>query len=227
MHILFAGGGTAGHINPALAIAGYVKEMEPDTKISYIGAPNNLEARLVPAKGYDFYTIEVSGFQRKLTPKNIIRNVVAVKKVISASARSRKLLKQLKPDVVVGTGGYVSGPVLREAAKLGIKTAIHEQNAFPGITTKALAPNVDRVMLAMEDAKKHIKLKNEPFYVGNPVRPELTELTKEQARKKMGLDNRRLDSPLRISFSRFTTIQEIDALILGIAEAKKVIRAAK
>ena len=215
MHILFAGGGTAGHINPALAIAGYVKEMEPDTKISYIGTPNNLEARLVPAKGYDFYTIEVSGFQRKLTPKNIVRNVVAVKKVISASARSRKLLKQLKPDIVVGTGGYVSGPVLREAAKLGIKTAIHEQNAFPGITTKALAPNVDRVMLAMEDAKKHIKLKNEPFYVGNPVRPELTELTKEQARKRMGLDNR----PFILSFGGSLGARPINEAVVGLIKS--------
>ena len=192
MHILFAGGGTAGHINPALAIAGYIKEKQPNTKISYIGTAKNLEAKLVPAKGYDFYTIDVAGFQRKLTPQNIIKNISAVKKAITASAKSRELLKELKPDIVIGTGGYVSGPVLREAAKLRIKTAIHEQNAFPGITTKALSSIVDRVMLAMPEAEKHIKLKGKPYYVGNPVRSELVKMSREEARKKLGLDSRQL-----------------------------------
>ena len=196
MHILFAGGGTAGHINPALAIAGYVKEKEPETKISYIGTARNLEARLVPEVGYDFYTIDVSGFQRKITPKNIVYNISAVKKAVTASVRAKKLLKELKPDIVIGTGGYVSGPVLREAAKLGIKTAIHEQNAFPGITTKALASSVDRVMLAMPEAEKHMKLKSKPYYVGNPVRTELTAISKADARKKLGLDER----PFILSF---------------------------
>lgn len=196
MHILFAGGGTAGHINPALAIAGYIKEKEPDVKISYIGTARNLESRLVPAAGYDFYTIDVSGFQRRITPENIIKNVKAVGLVLSASVKAKKLLKELKPDIVIGTGGYVSGPVLREAAKLGIKTAIHEQNAFPGITTKALAPNVDRVMLAMPEAEKYIKSKNQTITVGNPVRVELTSVTREEARKKLMLDSR----PLILSF---------------------------
>ena len=215
MHILFAGGGTAGHINPALAIADYVKENRPDTKISYIGTANNLEARLVPAKGYDFYTIDVAGFQRKLTPKNIVRNIVAVKKVFSASKRSRKLLKELKPDIVIGTGGYVSGPVLREAVKLGIKTAIHEQNAFPGITTKALAPDVDRVMLAMEDAKKYIKTKSEPYYVGNPVRTELTQFSKKEARLKLGMDER----PFILSFGGSLGARPINEAVVGLIKS--------
>ena len=115
MHILFAGGGTAGHINPALAVAGYIKERHPDAKISYIGTAEKLEAKLVPEKGYDFYTIDVAGFQRKITPKNIIKNISAVKKAVVASMDCKRFLKELKPDVVVGTGGYVSGPVLKEA----------------------------------------------------------------------------------------------------------------
>lgn len=196
MHILFAGGGTAGHINPALAIAGYVKEKEPDVKISYIGTARNLESRLVPAAGYDFYTIDVRGFQRKLTPSNVVKNINAVRLVLTASVKARKLLKELKPDIVIGTGGYVSGPVLREAVKLGIKTAIHEQNAFPGITTKALAPNVDKVMLAMPEAEKHIKMSGKPITVGNPVRVELTNISREEARTKLKLDLR----PLILSF---------------------------
>ena len=102
MHILFAGGGTAGHINPALAVAGYLKEKHPDVQISYIGTVKKLEARLVPEKGYDFYTIDVAGFQRKITPSNIIKNVSAVKKAVTASLDSKKLLKELKPFCVEG-----------------------------------------------------------------------------------------------------------------------------
>lgn len=196
MHILFAGGGTAGHINPALAVAGYIKELHPDAKISYIGTAEKLEAKLVPQKGYDFYTIDVAGFQRKINVKNIAKNLVAVKKAFVASADSKKYLKKLNPDIVVGTGGYVSGPVLKQAQRLGFKTAIHEQNAFPGVTTKMLAANANAVMLAMPEAKKYLKLKKEPVITGNPIRQELLKITKEEARKKLGLDDR----PLILSF---------------------------
>ena len=196
MRILFAGGGTAGHINPALAVAGYIKEHHPDARISYIGTRDKLEARLVPEKGYDFYSIDVAGFQRRLSVKNIGRNISAVKKMFTSSVEARRLIKQINPDVVVGTGGYVSGPVLREAAKLGFKTAIHEQNAFPGVTTKMLCPKVDRIMLAMPDAQRHLKLDKTPVITGNPVRGELLQMSREEARKKLNLDDR----PLILSF---------------------------
>ena len=196
MKILFAGGGTAGHINPALAVADYIKENHPDAEISYIGTADKLEARLVPEKGYAFYTIDVAGFQRKLSLKNIERNISAAVKAVTSSAASKKLLKEIQPDIVVGTGGYVSGPVLREAKKLGIKTAIHEQNAFPGVTTKMLASKADRVMLAMPEAEKYLKLRKEPVITGNPVRGELLKISRDEARAKLGLDSR----PLILSF---------------------------
>ena len=196
MKILFAGGGTAGHINPALAVADYIKENHPDAEISYIGTADKLEARLVPEKGYAFYTIDVAGFQRKLSLKNIERNISAAVKAVASSAASKKLLKEIQPDIVVGTGGYVSGPVLREAEKLGIKTAIHEQNAFPGVTTKMLASKADRVMLAMPEAEKYLKLRKEPVITGNPVRGELLKISRDEARAKLGLDGR----PLILSF---------------------------
>ncbi|MEG1887676.1 MAG: glycosyltransferase, partial [Oscillospiraceae bacterium] len=173
MHILFAGGGTAGHINPALAVADYLKENISDIKISYIGTERGMESRLVPNAGYDFYTIDVAGFQRKLSPQNIKKNLIAVKKVFSSSREAKRLLKDLKPDIVVGTGGYVSGPVLREAEKQGIKTAIHEQNAFPGVTTKMLASKVDAVMLAMPQAEQYLKIKGSAIVTGNPIRQSL------------------------------------------------------
>lgn len=197
MHILFAGGGTAGHINPAIAVAGYLRQVDPDCKISFIGTARGMESRLVPMAGYDFYTIDVAGFQRKITVKNIIRNIGAVYKAISSSVASKKLLKQLKPDVVVGTGGYVCGPVLREAARLGIKTAVHEANAYPGVTIKMLAPVVDCVMIAMPDAAKNIKPKTKPIITGNPIRQSLTAVSKEKAREVLGISN---DAKVLLSF---------------------------
>ena len=196
MHILFSGGGTAGHINPALAAAQTVKAKHPDAKISYIGTSGRLEAKLVPQAGYDFYKIDVQGFQRSLSPKNIAKNVAAVYKAVKSSSDAKKLLKRLRPDLVVGTGGYVSGPVLRAAQKLGIKTAIHEQNAFPGVTTKMLANGADAVMLAMPEAEKLMKLSKKPIITGNPVRSEFLNITKEEAREKLGLDSR----PMIFSF---------------------------
>ncbi len=196
MKILFAGGGTAGHINPALAVADYIKQRHPDAEISYIGTAEKLESKLVPLKGYDFHTIKVAGFSRSLSPKSIIHNINAVKLAAQSTFEVKKLLKKISPDIVIGTGGYVSGPVLRAAQQLGIKTAIHEQNAFPGVTTKMLAPKADRVMLAMPEAQKYLKLNKQPIITGNPIRTELLSVTKEQARKKLGLDNR----PLILSF---------------------------
>ncbi len=213
MQILFAGGGTAGHINPALAIAGYIREKYPDAHISYIGTPDKLEAKLVPEKGYNFRTISVAGFQRKISLENIGKNISAVGKAVTSSVRARKILKEIQPDVVIGTGGYVSGPVLREAVKLGIKTAIHEQNAFPGVTTKMLAPNVDAVMLAMPEAEKYLKLKKKPYITGNPVRSELLNITRDDARLKLGIGS---DTPMILSFGGSLGAMRVNEAVSGL-----------
>ena len=197
MHIVFAGGGTAGHINPAIAVAGYLKQVDCDCEISFIGTAKGMESRLVPLAGYDFYTIDVAGFQRKITLKNIGRNISAAYKAVASSFSSKRLLKQLNPDVVVGTGGYVCGPVLREAAKLGIKTAVHEANAYPGVTIKMLAPLVDVVMVAMEDALKNLKPKNPAIVTGNPIRQSLTAISKWEAREKLNIPD---DAKVLLSF---------------------------
>ncbi len=196
MKILFAGGGTAGHINPALAVAGYIKSRHPQAELCYIGTKRGLESKLVPEAGIDFYTIDVEGFQRKLSLTNIKRNISAASKLMSASKNARKLLLELKPDVVMGTGGYVSGPVLREAHKLGIKCCIHEQNAFAGKANKMLAPDMDAVMLAMPEAEKYFKLKKHAVVTGNPVRESVINMNKEDARRQLGIDNR----PMILSF---------------------------
>ncbi len=196
MRIIFAGGGTAGHINPALAIASYVRSRQPDAEILYIGAKGGMEERLVPQAGFEFKGISVQGFKRKLTPKAIATNAVTLKKAFSASLDSKKIIREFKPDICVGTGGYVSGPVLRAASKSGVPTIIHEQNAYPGITNKMLAADADRVMLAVGAARKHFKKGCNFADTGNPVRSEIITTDKSAARAELGLDER----PVILSF---------------------------
>ncbi len=212
MKILFAGGGTAGHINPALAIAGYIKERHPDAEISYIGTAEKLEARLVPAAGYSFHTIKVAGFKRSLSLKSTAENLKAVKLAVTASADSRRLLKELSPDIVVGTGGYVSGPVLKAAERMGLKTAVHEQNAYPGVTTKMLARGADRVMLAMPEAEKYLNCGKKPIITGNPVRGELLRISRDEARKKLGIG----DKPLLLSFGGSLGARRINEAVAAL-----------
>lgn len=196
MKVLFTGGGTAGHINPALAAAGYLKAQQPQTEILYVGNKGGMEERLVKNAGYDMKTITISGFQRKITPKNMVRNAQTVVRMFTASAQAKKIIQEFQPDVCVGTGGYVSGPVIREAAKLGIPCVIHESNAYPGVTTKMLAKSVKTVMLAVPDARKYFDSSVNCTVTGNPVRGEVLEAQREESRKALGLDER----PVVLSF---------------------------
>ncbi len=187
MKILFAAGGTGGHINPALATAGEIRERYPDAEILFVGTKDKMEAKLVPAAGFDFTTIKISGFQRKISIENIIRNIKTIFYLLFCTFSVKKIIKMFKPDVVVGFGGYVSGPVVRTAAKMGIPTAIHEQNAYPGITNKTLAKVVDRVMLTAEEAEKYMQCKNAPIVTGLPVRGEMLRADRDFARAKLGI----------------------------------------
>lgn len=197
MRILFATGGTAGHINPALAVASYIRETEKNAQILFIGTADHMESRLVPDAGFDFKTIDISGFKRSLSPKSIVHNVKTVFRIMKSSGESKKIISEFNPDVVVGFGGYVSGPVLQTAVKMGIPTCIHEQNAFPGITNKTLAKEVDRVMLTVEDAKKHLEPKNDVAVTGLPVRGALLKADRDMARAELGIPD---DKYLVLSF---------------------------
>ncbi|ARP50696.1 MULTISPECIES: undecaprenyldiphospho-muramoylpentapeptide beta-N-acetylglucosaminyltransferase [Caproicibacterium] len=221
MRILFAGGGTAGHINPALAIAGYVREQEPDAQILYVGAKGGMEERLVPQAGFAFQSIVISGFQRKVTLQNIGRNLKTVVHLFSSTAESKKIIQKFQPDICVGTGGYVSGPVIREALKLHIPAVIHEQNAFPGVTNKALSKNADRVMLANADAQKYMA-KNARFVLtGNPVRMEVIRADRTAARRTLHLDSR----PLILSFGGSLGARKVNEAVLDlITESAKTDR---
>lgn len=189
LKVLLAGGGTAGHVNPALAIAEIIKKHCPDAEFAFAGNPEKLEAKLVPQAGYKFYPIAVEGFQRKLNKKNIKRNIHALKCLAKTGGRSKEIIRDFKPDLVIGTGGYVAGPIVRMAAKMGIPTAIHEQNAYPGVTNKLLSRYADKVMLTVEEAKQYLDPKIEYTVTGLPVRSGFSKITKEQARAELGFDN--------------------------------------
>ncbi|MCM1543869.1 MAG: undecaprenyldiphospho-muramoylpentapeptide beta-N-acetylglucosaminyltransferase [Ruminococcus sp.] len=193
MKIMFAAGGTGGHINPALAVAGEIRQRYPEAEILFVGTKDKMEAKLVPAAGFDFATIDISGFYRQLTLENIKRNIGTVTKLLKSSSQAKKIIREFSPDVVVGFGGYVSGPVVRMAAKLGIPTAIHEQNAYPGVTNKALAKKVDRVMLTVDAAEKYLEAKNPCTVTGLPVRGEMLKADRDISRCELGVkDNQKL-----------------------------------
>ncbi len=188
MRILFAAGGTGGHINPAIAIATTVKEHHKEAEILFAGTPWGMEAKFVPQADFNFVPIKVRGIERSFKPKAIVGNIKAVWYLMSADRRARQIIREFKPDVVVGTGGYVSGPVVRAAAKMGIKTLIHEQNAFPGVTTKLLARDVDVLLVAFKEAVARISTNAKVSVVGNPVRQDFLFAQKDNSRKELGLD---------------------------------------
>ena len=196
MKILFAGGGTAGHINPALAVAGYIKSKAPDTEILFVGNRGGMEETLVPKAGFKMEFITISGFSRSISMNGLKHNLKTAKRVFTSSNEAKKIIAGFNPDICVGTGGYVSGPVLRTACKMGIPVVIHEQNAYPGVTNKMLAKNAERVMLAVKDAKKHFDKNASIVVTGNPVRSEIITADREKARKKLNVDSR----PLVLSF---------------------------
>ncbi|MEG0768392.1 MAG: undecaprenyldiphospho-muramoylpentapeptide beta-N-acetylglucosaminyltransferase [Ruthenibacterium sp.] len=214
MRVLIAAGGTAGHINPALAIAQTIREHQPDAEIFFAGRKNGMESALVKKAGYPFYNIEVSGIQRKLTPKNIARNAVAVHHLLWALPRAKAIIKEIKPDLVIGAGGYVSGPVLQVAARSGIKTAIHEQNAFPGVTNKILARHADVILAAMPDAVERLGAPAKTVVVGNPVRSEMFAQNRAAARAALGLRDGQI---FLLSFGGSLGAQRLNEVVAELA----------
>ncbi len=183
MKVLIAGGGTGGHINPGLAIAKYIKQKEAEADITFVGTKKGLETKLVPREGFPLETITVRGFKRKLS----LDTLVAIKELIQSFFQASKLLKRIKPDVVIGTGGYVCGPVLYMAAKKGIPTLIHESNAFPGVTNRLLEKYVNYVAISFKDAEKYFKNKKKLVLTGNPVRDELLKSERDNVVSDLGI----------------------------------------
>lgn len=184
MKYLISGGGTGGHIYPALAIAKEIKNTDKDAEILYVGTKNSLEAELVPREGFEFKTIRVNYLPRKINKKFFL----AIKELLLGIKDANIILKDFQPDIVIGTGGYVSGPVLYKAKKRNIKTLIHEQNAYPGITNKILSRYVDKIAVTFDTASKYFKHPERVTTTGNPIREEILKIDKNAARKMLDID---------------------------------------
>ena len=197
MKVIFTCGGTAGHVNPALALAGYMQERDPAAEILFVGAERGLERDLIAHTAYPFRTVNVSSFWRSFKLKAIKHNLVSVRNLLFAERETNAILNDFKPDLIVGTGGYASYPIVRYGAKRGIPTAVHESNAIPGLTTKQLEPYAQRIMVGFEDCRKHYRHPDKVVVTGTPVRGDFFTQTKAEAKRKLGLDDGR---PLVVSF---------------------------
>ena len=175
MRVILTGGGTGGHIYPALAVAERLQQLYPNCEILYVGTNRGLEKDIVPKRGIPFRTIQAQGLPRKLSPALL----KAVKESAGGCLQARKIVKEFQPDVVIGTGGYVCGPVVLAAKLQGVATMIHEQNAFPGITNKMLAHVVDQIMVNFEESKNYFVHKERVKVTGLPVRQEVLTAEKE------------------------------------------------
>lgn len=216
LRVILVGGGTAGHINPALALAEYIKKQDINNKILYIGAKNNMEENLVKQAGFDFRGITISGFSRKLSLDSVKKNLITFKNLIISSFESRKILKEFNPDICIGTGGYVCGPFLMQAHKLKIPFLIHDSNSFPGVTTKLLAKVSNQVLISNKEAEKYLPKNIKITVTGTPVREKIISyntLNKQESRQKLGITN---NLPVILSFGGSLGSSVINNLMLEI-----------
>lgn len=197
MRVIFTCGGTAGHVNPALALAGYMRQKDPNTAVLFVGMPTGMERELVAKAGYDYAAVEGGSFRRRLDAEGIRHNLHTVRALAASGHESRAILRQFRPDLVVGTGGYASYPMVKAAARVGIPTAVHESNMVPGLTTKMLESYADTIMVGFEECRRHYKHPERIAVTGTPVRGDFFRLDRAAARKKLGFDD---DAPLVVSF---------------------------
>ncbi|WEK52983.1 MAG: undecaprenyldiphospho-muramoylpentapeptide beta-N-acetylglucosaminyltransferase [Candidatus Cohnella colombiensis] len=209
MRIVMTGGGTGGHIYPALAIGKAVKEQHPDSQLLYIGTRRGLESRIVPQHGVAFEHIDITGFRRKISWENV-RTLVRFYKGVK---RSKELLRRFKPDVVVGTGGYVCGPVVYAAAKLGIPTLIHEQNVIPGLTNKFLRRYVSAVAVSFAESKQYFRPCPDVVHAGNPCSTAVLRANRSKGFASLGLPQ---DTPFVLVVGGSTGARAINEAIVEV-----------
>lgn len=196
MNFILTCGGTAGHVNPALAVAGRLRELMPDCGILFIGAEGKMEMELVPREGYDILPLKITNISRGHSLSDIKHNLETLKNVVVSTKEAKSIIRSFKPDAVLGTGGYVCYPVIKAASELHIPTAIHESNAVPGLTTKLLSGHVNRVMVGFEESRSAYGAVGSVTVTGTPVRGEFARYSKKQAKAELGLAE---DEPLVLS----------------------------
>ena len=195
MNLIFTCGGTGGHINPAIAVANMMRERHPDANILFIGAKGHMEEQLVPKAGFQLKCLPVSGLSRGKSLGAIKKNVKTLWDTAMAVNACKKIIREFKPDVILGTGGYACFPALMAGSMMGIPTCVHESNAIPGLTTKLVSGRVDQVMVAFAESAKHYKNPEKVLTVGMPVRKEFISLDRAAARAELGMG----DEPLVVS----------------------------
>ncbi|MEY3398836.1 MAG: hypothetical protein RL220_1430, partial [Bacteroidota bacterium] len=183
--IIISGGGTGGHIFPAIAIARELQHIRPDAELLFVGAEGRMEMEKVPQAGYRIIGLPIAGIQRRLTWKNLLVPL----KIIKSLLKARSVIKEFKPDIAVGVGGYASGPLLRAASFMGVQTLVQEQNSYPGITNKILARGAARICVAYEGMERFFP-EEKIILTGNPIRPEIAQSTisREDGCRHFGLD---------------------------------------
>ncbi len=186
MRVMLTGGGTGGHINPAIAIARTILKHQPDAEIAFVGTSKGMENRLVPKEGFKLYHIEMQGLKRKIC----LSNFKTLYLTATSVGKAKKLIREFKPDICIGTGGYVSWPLIKAAASMGIPTAMHESNALAGVAVKMLAPYIDVLFINFETTASQINKCKKILHVGNPLKQGFSNTTKEEARKRLGFENR-------------------------------------
>lgn len=195
MRVIFTCGGTGGHINPAIAVAKILRERKPDSEILFVGADDGMETELVPREGFRIETVRISNYLRSLKPTALLHNVKAVFIIRQALRRADQIIREFQPDVILGTGGYASYPMLRQGVKNGVPTALHEANAVPGLATKLVCDKVDKILVSFAESKSQYKNADRVIPVGMPVREEFIYTGRAEARRELGLD----DKPLVVS----------------------------
>jgi UDP-N-acetylglucosamine--N-acetylmuramyl-(pentapeptide) pyrophosphoryl-undecaprenol N-acetylglucosamine transferase len=181
---LFAGGGTGGHLYPAIAVADEIKRLKPESEIIFVGTKSKIEGRVIPKLGYGFKSIWIKGFARKFNLENILFPL----KLVVSLVQSLFISFRFKPKVAIGSGGYVAGPAIWGASVLGAKVILMESNSYPGVTTRLLERYADEVNISFDDSKKYLRRPDKIKLTGNPVRSELGSSTKEESKKSFGLD---------------------------------------
>lgn len=189
MKAIVSGGGSGGHIFPAVAIANAIKKRWPDSEILFVGAEGRMEMEKVPAAGYKIMGLPISGLQRKITPQNIVKNLQLPFKMMKSNRMVKQILREFSPDIVVGVGGFASEPTLKAASKLGFPTILQEQNSYAGLTNKLLAKDARKICVAYEGMERFFP-QDKIVFTGNPVRADIEQMTasREEGLKHFGLD---------------------------------------
>lgn len=217
MRVVIAAAGTGGHINPGIAIANKIKQENKNAKITFVGTLRGLENDLVPRAGYELERIEAYGISRKISAQNF-KNIC---KTISSFKKAKNLIKKINPDIVIGTGGYICGPVLLAASKYNIPCLVHESNAYPGVAVKLLSGKVNEVLVGFEDAKKRLPKAKKIVVTGTPTKlkkQSLTETQKEEVKKQLSIKN---NLPIVLVYGGSQGAKSINDAVIGIIESKQ------